>query len=349
MSRKTASLTFASLMLVGLVCVAAFVPMPYVVMSPGVTENTLGDFDGKPVISIKGHKTYPTTGNLNLTTVSVTSPDYHPVLPSILEAWWSEDEIILPREVVYPPDQTADQVDQQNQADMLGSQQSAIVAGLAEAGIDAVSVQVGKVEADSPADGVLRKDDVILAVDGTPIKSQQDVIDAISPLPPGSEVEVTVKRGDARRTVELTTAESPDDPEKSRIGIEMSDLFAPPFEVNIDLGQDIGGPSAGLMFSLGIYDLITPGSLTGGQFIAGTGTIDQNGNVGPIGGIAQKIAGASAEGATVFLAPADNCDEAAAAPHADEVNLIKVATVDDAVTALESLASGSTDGIQRCD
>lgn len=347
MSRKTTGLAVAGFLLVALVCVAALVPMPYVVMSPGLTENTLGSFDGEPVITISGHRTYPTSGHLDLTTVSVTSPDYRPRLPDVLNAWWSDDQIILPRDVVYPPDQSVDDVNQQNAAEMMSSQESAIVAGLAQAGVDATRPTVKAVAKDSPAEGLLKVDDVIVEVDGEKVDSSADVVKAITALEPGASVDLVVDRDGRQRSVTVVAGENPDDPDQARVGIELTD-FNPPFDVDIELGQDIGGPSAGLMFSLGIYDKLTPASLTDGRFIAGTGTIDMFGNVGPIGGIQQKIAGAVDSGAEVFLAPAANCDEALGASSVDDVELIKVETLDDAVTALEALRDGDTASLPRC-
>ena len=348
MTRRTTSLAVAGLVLAALVCVAVFVPMPYVVMSPGVTENTLGQFDGKPVITITGHPTFATTGHLDLTTVSVTSPDSHPRLPDILRAWWSADDIVLPRDVVYPPQDSVGDVQQQNKTAMLGSQSDAVAAGLAEAGVDAVEVTVQGVTTGEPADGVLRMGDEIVAVDGTVVESTQAAVSAIENLPPGSRVTLSIRRGGNDRSVVLTTVASTDDPSTSRIGVTLSDVFEPPFTVNIDLGQDIGGPSAGLMFSLGIYDLLTPGPLTGGRYIAGTGTIDMSGTVGPIGGIQQKIAGAYANGATVFLVPADNCEEAGQSSLAAKLDLVEVSTMDGAVQALQSYDNGTESELARC-
>ncbi|MDX6573610.1 MAG: Lon-like protease, partial [Gaiellales bacterium] len=188
MTRRSAALTVGSLVLVLLVCVAVFVPMPYVVMSPGVTENTLGSFGGQRVISVTGHKTYPTSGHLDLTTVSVTSPNSQPRLPDILRAWWSSTDIVLPRDVIYPPEESVAAVNKQNQTDMLDSQTYAIAAGLEEAGINCIKVEVEGVTAGAPADGVLRKGDLIVAVNGTRVTSTQDAVDAISTLPPGSRV-----------------------------------------------------------------------------------------------------------------------------------------------------------------
>jgi Lon-like protease len=349
MTRRSAALTVGSLVLVLLVCVAVFVPMPYVVMSPGVTENTLGSFGGHPVITVKGHKTYPTSGHLDLTTVSVTSPNSHPRLPDLLRAWWSSTDIVLPRDVIYPPEESVATVNKQNQTAMLDSQTYAIAAGLKEAGINSIKVEVGGVTAGAPADGVLRRGDLIVGINGTRVTTTQDAVDAISTLPPGSRVELQVERGSQPlRTVPITTEASPSDPSRSRVGVELGVKFDPPFKVRIALGQDIGGPSAGLMFSLGVYDLITPGQLTGGRYVAGTGTIDPSGQVGPIGGIQQKIAGAYANGARLFLVPADDCAEAGQSALVGKIDLVKVSSVDDAVKALETFDKGDASSLPRC-
>lgn len=349
MNRRSASLSVAAVALAILVGVALLVPVPYVVMSPGLTENTIGKFDGKPVIEIKGTKTYPTSGQLDLTTVSVTSPDSDVRLPDVLSAWWSSNEILLPRDVVYPPEQSVQQVKQENQTQMLNSMDSATAVGLASAGIDAVKVKVRDVAADAPADGVLQGGDEIVAVNATAVDSTQSAVDAIAAVEPGSRVTFDIVRSGNNREVELTTAPSPDDASQSRIGVTLSDDFDPPFEVNIELGQEIGGPSAGLMFSLGIYDLLTPGELTGGAHIAGTGTIDASGAVGEIGGIQQKIAGALQSDATIFLVPAGDCADVGGLAEEEEIRLVKVATMDDAVDALQSLESGDESAVEGCE
>lgn len=348
MNRRSTALVVAAVCLVALFGVAFLAPMPYVVMSPGVTENTLGAFGGRAVISISGHRTYPTTGNLNMTTVSVTSADYSVRLPQVLEAWWSSDQIVLPRDVIYPPSQTVQQVQKRNSQEMLDSQSEAVVAGLAEAGISALRATVTKVLPATPADGLLQPGDQIVSVDGTRIASTAQASAAITKLTPGSPVTIGLLRSGEPKTVAVRTEPLPADPAKSRVGIELSDAYHPPFKVAINLGQEIGGPSAGLMFSLAIYDKITPGSLTGGRFVAGTGTIDSAGTVGEIGGIQQKIAGAYDAGAKYFLVPAANCAEAGASSLADNIELIKVGTLDAAVQALEALDSGSSSAITRC-
>ena len=114
------------------------------------------------------------------------------------------------------------------------------------------------------------------------------------------------------------------------VGFRSIDPF--PFPVSIDSG-DIGGPSAGLMWALGLYELMTPGDLTGGRTIAGTGTIDLRGHVGPIGGIRDKVVAAQHAGASIFLAPADDMAELDGVD-TGAMRVISVATFADALQAL---------------
>jgi PDZ domain-containing protein len=350
MTRRTVSLVTAGFVLFVLVLVAFYAPMPYVVMSPGLTENTLGSYNGVKVIQVKGHKTYPTSGHLDLTTVSVTSPDYSPKLAEVMKAWWDNDEIVIPRDIAYPPTKSSQQVEHENQVDMTTSQDAAVAAALNQAGIPTgTAVVVTAVQKDAPADGTMEKGDIIREVDGTEVSSVDAAIKSIQSVTPGDQVQLTVERKGKQVPLTLTTVASPDDKSKSRIGVELGEDFDPPFDVKITLGEDIGGPSAGTMFALAIYDTITPGELTGGRFIAGTGTISSDGTVGEIGGIHQKIAGAVGQGATVFLVPEGDCDEAAQSSHADNVQLVKISTLSDAVDALEAIDAGKASSVPSCD
>ncbi len=348
MDRRTTTLVLAAVILVGLVAVALLAPMPYVILSPGPTANALGTYGGKPIITISGHKTYPTSGHLNMTTVSETRPDYHVTLPQVLQAWWSSKDIVIPRDVIYPPQQTITQVQQQTRTEMVDSQSSAMVAGLAAAGVHKLHVTVAGTLPKTPAHGVLKKGDQIVAVDGKPVDNSTDVANLIGPLKPGTKVSITVRRSGHRLAVSLTTARSPVDPSKSHVGVLLKDV--PPFPVTFNprIVATIGGPSAGLMFSLAIYDKLTPGPLTGGRFVAGTGTITPTGQVGPIGGVQQKIAGAYAAGARVFLVPAGDCDEAARSALANQVELVKVSTIQGAVAGLKAIDAGRDASVPRC-
>jgi PDZ domain-containing protein len=348
MDRRASTLLISSVLLVVVTFFAFVLPLPYVIESPGVTENVLGKYKGKEVITITGHKTYPVKGHLNLTTVLVTRPDYKPRLANVFKAWVDSDEAVIPRDAYYPPDQTVKQSEQQDARDMLDSQSAAIAAGLRLAGYDAIVPTVGKVTKGSPASGVLESGDGILAVDGASTATASALVSTLSSKKPGTRVTLTIRRDFSDRTVSVVTEANPDKPGKSRIGVTIGDGFNPPFKVSVKLGQQIGGPSGGLMFSLAIYDKLTPGALTGGRFIAGTGTIDQYGTVGPIGGIQQKIVSAQRDGATIFLVPSGNCSEAVKSPAKGKIELVKVSTLSTAVTAVEVLATNANAKVPSC-
>nr|MDQ3879285.1 PDZ domain-containing protein [Actinomycetota bacterium] len=188
---------------------------------------------------------------------------------------------------------------------------------------------------DTPAQGVIQKDDVITAVNGVHVGTTCDVTKELHSLEVGDKVVVTVRRGTRSHVLRgITTARSPIDNESPFLGIQMEEFVHPGFDILIDTGK-IVGPSGGMMFSLALYDALTPGDLTQGKKIAGTGTIDCNGTVGPIGGIEEKVAGAEAAGAEIFLAPESEADDARAA--AGDIKVVSVKTFDDALQYLQSL------------
>ncbi|MEW2381681.1 PDZ domain-containing protein [Micromonospora sp. NPDC047707] len=306
-------------------------PIPYVVLGPGPTVNTLGAENGKEVIQITGRETSTSAGQLRLTTVGV-QPSVK--LRSAIQGWFSDDEAVVPRELVYPPGESQEEVEERNAEDFKVSQTSAETAALRELGYP-VQVVVKTVAADGPSNGVLKPGDVVTSVDGQPVTVAARLTELIRAKPAGTALEIGYTRNGAAATARITSREQDGRP---RIGVEIDQQQPHPFTLTIDL-EDIGGPSAGLMFALGIIDKLRPEDLTGGRIIAGTGTIDDEGRVGPIGGIAQKLVGAKDAGATAFLVPADNCAEAARNPQPD-LPLIRVATLDDALTALEALRTG---------
>jgi PDZ domain-containing protein len=308
-------------------------PVPYVVLSAGPTVNTLGSEDGKEVIQISGTTTSKSAGQLRLTTVSVR-PDTD--LLTAIWAWFDEDEAVVPRELIYPPDQSEKEVEQRNAEDFERSQTSAETAALRELGYP-VQVTVAKVVAGGPSEGTLKVGDVLTAVNGKEIGTAGELTEAIRSRPGGTALKIGYLRSGQRATATITSRVATSD-ESPRIGVEIEQRQPHPFRLKIDLAE-IGGPSAGLMFALGIVDKIRKDDLTGGKIIAGTGTIDDEGRVGPIGGIPQKLVGARAAGAVFFLTPADNCAEAAdnAVPG---LTLAKVATLDDALNALTAVREG---------
>ncbi|MFE7072023.1 PDZ domain-containing protein [Streptomyces sp. NPDC057620] len=361
MPRRTATMLASTLMLIALLCAGVFINVPYSEMSPGPTVNTLGEHDGEPVLQISGRKTYPTSGHLNMTTVRVTSADYNMNLVEAVYGWLAHDNKVVPHDTLYPNGKTEEQSTQENAEEFSQSQESAKVAALKEIGIPVKSwVIVSTVVKDTPAEGRLHAGDVIKAVDGTAVKAYDDVAKLVTKHKAGEKVVFTIvpakeqaaaekEKKTATRTedITITTAKSDDSGEdRAIVGISAGTDHTFPFTIDIKLA-DVGGPSAGLMFALGIVDKLTPGSLTGGKFVAGTGTITDDGKVGPIGGIEMKTVGARAKGAQYFLTPKDNC-AAAARDIPDGLTLVKVDTIDDAVSALKDIRGGDTDGLPKC-
>jgi PDZ domain-containing protein len=337
-TRRQLTLLIAVAGIAAAVLAAALIPVPYVILSPGPTLNTLGTRPGgKPLIQISGHRAYPTNGHLNLVTVSYQGGplDGFNVFTA-LQAWLTPHEAVVPEQELFGTNQTQQQVARQDTQQMVSSQQIAEAAALCQIGIKFDTVDtVNFVETGMPATGVLRKGDVITAVDGRPVTCRTPAGTLIKARAPGVPVVLTVDRHGTTRKFRLKTADARG---SAVVGVGVLETYRFPFQVRINVGN-IGGPSAGLMFALGIVDKLTPGDLTGGRFIAGTGEIAVNGAVGPIGGIQQKMAGARASGATVFLTPAANCpDTAGAVPQG--LRVIKVSTLAGAVHALKALAAG---------
>ncbi|MFT3872705.1 MAG: PDZ domain-containing protein [Nocardioides sp.] len=321
-------------LLVGLFLAATLLPVPYVTYSPGPTVNVLGEKDGKEVIRVSGHKTFRDDGELRMTTVLVTPADGSVSLWRAMEAWLSPEEAVYPREVQYPAGETAEQSNQESAAQMASSQDTAVAAALTELGFEVTPIiQVLAVQEGLPAEGKLKVHDVLLRIGDTRLKTAQDVVDAVTAVAPGQPLNFVVRRGGKRVSVEVTPTTVDG---QTRVGIQPGVVgYKFPFRVSLNVGPNIGGPSAGLMFSLGIYDTLTPGSLTDGQNVAGTGTITDHGKVGPIGGIQQKIVAARDAGARLFLVPSTNCGEARGAPNGD-MRLVRVRKLDDAIDSVEA-------------
>ncbi|MEU4713522.1 PDZ domain-containing protein [Micromonospora purpureochromogenes] len=306
-------------------------PIPYVVLGPGPTVNTLGTSDGKEVIQITGRSTSNSAGQLRMTTVGV-QPTVK--LRAAIAGWLSADEAVVPRELVYPPNESQEEVEKRNAEDFQNSQTSAETAALVELGYP-VQVVAKEVASDGPSAGVLKAGDVITTVDGVKVTTATKLVELVRAKPAGTALRIGYTRDGVAGTATVTSREQDGRP---RVGLVPEQRQPHPFTLKIDLAN-IGGPSAGLMFALGIVDKLEPADLTGGKIIAGTGTIDDEGRVGPIGGIAQKLVGAKKAGAKVFLVPADNCAEAVRNPQPD-LPLIKVGSLDEALTALDALRSG---------
>jgi PDZ domain-containing protein len=311
MSRRAATLVVASVLTLLFGATGALLPVPYVALMPGPTTNTLGDNDaGKPLIEVQGRQVHPVTGHLNFTTVAYRGgPGNRMDLFTALRGWLDPSVAIVPEEKIFPKSESVKQVEEENAQQMQNSQHS--------------------------ADGKLLKGDEVVAVDGATVRTVEEITDAMKRHKPGDKVTMTAKRAGKQVRLTMTAVRSPDDADRAVIGVVFGYRF--PITVKINVGE-VGGPSAGLMFSLAIIDKLTEGPLTDGRFIAGTGTITPDGEVGPIGGIQQKMVAARRAGATVFLTPADNCEEALpAAPKG--LRLVKAETLHGTLAALENLRS----------
>jgi len=333
----------------------AMAPSPYVVERPGPAFDTLGDVensagDDVPLIDIRDETTYPTSGELNLLTVYLDGSRERPLAwLEVAQAWFDPSRTVLPIDAVFPEGQTDEEADEQSAADMSNSQEDAVAAALTELGIDYDSVLViSGVADDTPAVGVLEADDEVLSANGVAVENVEELRAVLTDAGVGASVVLGIVRDGVDLDVTIVPAASPTDGSPV-IGVYAGVRYEEfPIEVNIQL-ENVGGPSAGMMFALGIYDKLTPGELTGGEKIAGTGTIVGSGEVGPIGGIIQKMYGARDDAeADWFLAPASNCEDVVGnIPSGLEV--FAVSTLDEAVDAVEAIASGDTSQLARCD
>ncbi|MWA05240.1 PDZ domain-containing protein [Actinomadura sp. LD22] len=340
MSRRAATLTVASVLILALALVGSLMPVPYIALMPGPTSNTLGTNEkGQQVITIDGRQTYPDEGHLNFTTVTYRGgPGGRIDLFTALRGWLDHDTAIVPEELYFPKDESQKQVDQENTRQMQDSQQSAKAAALHELGVPLqTQVIVQGVQKGRPADGRLQPGDQVTALDGAKVTSTSQVTGAMAKRKIGDKVTLTVQRGGKDTTQTFTTVADPTG-KRAVVGVVLGDQYKFPFKIDISVG-DIGGPSAGLMFALAIYDKLTPGSLSAGKFIAGTGEIDAEGQVGPIGGIQQKMIAARRAGATIFLTPAKNCSEALGA-RPGGLRLVRADTLHSAVQAINAVTTG---------
>ncbi len=344
MSLRARTLIVGSAISVALIGVGAAVPVPYVALGPGVTYNTLSSVDGTQVIAFSGDapasvKQSDGSGHLNMTTVSVY--DQLPLFEA-LGMWVSGQYALVPRAEVYPPDKTVQQVDQQNSQDFQDSQSAAEIAALRYLKYPNV-VYVGTIADTSPSHDLLQPQDQITAIDGTAVTNFVSLQAALKNTSPEQVAAVTVLRGTKRIDAKVKLMANASVGKQGFLGIGAVERPKAPFTISISLAN-IGGPSAGLMFTLGILDKLTAGGLTAGRYIAGTGTMevdDEKGTVGAIGGILLKMIAAKAAGASVFLVPAANCPEALTRIPSG-LELAKVSTLDDAVKALKTLAAGGT-------
>lgn len=351
MNQRLVAACLAAPLLLALIVYAAVSKLPYATYQPGGTLDVLGqDENEAEVIQVLGHHTYRDDGELRMTTVGVSSPqapnERGMPLTELLSTWFNGDDAVYPYLAVHPEDETQESSRAEGAIQMATSQDDAVEVALRDLGIDVPQVlQVAQVTPGKPAEGVLQVGDHLLSVNGTAVRDDRQLRRLINAGAAGQPLRIGIERGSEKRTVRVT-------PEREQgrllVGILPGYDYEFPFQVKINISPDIGGPSAGLMFALAVYDTLTPGSLTGGHSVAGTGEIAPDGTVGPIGGIQQKIAGARQAGAELFLVPQANCEDAAGADNGD-MRLVEATTMHDARLVLEKYAEDPSADLPSCE
>ncbi|MBS44718.1 MAG: signaling protein [Nocardioides sp.] len=338
----------------GLILYAATARLPYATYAPGSTVDVLGTTDtDAPIVTVDGAETYEDGGQLRMTTVRVSEAAATGETPGLslwdlMAVWFDGDNAVYPYDAVHAPDETPRSNEQEGAQQMADSQDYAVEVALSELGYDVPQVvKVAQVTPDSPSDGVLSENDVLRSVDGTDIGGDAQLRNLIQRRGvEGEPLEIGITRDGKDRTVEVvpTTTDG-----RLLIGILTGIDYDFPVDVSIAIDPRIGGPSAGLVFSLAVYDTLTPGSLTGGHDVAGTGEIYPDGTVGPIGGIQQKIAGARQDGAELFLVPEANCADALAADNNGDMRLMRASTMHEVRVALEAYAEDTDADLPSCE
>ena len=308
--------------------------VPYAAQGAGPTFNTLGDVQGTPVIDIEGADVDETSGTLDMTTVSVRT---NMTLGQAMSRWLIHHDSIVPIGQIMPKDVSDEEMRQFNEQAFVASEAAATVAAMRHLG-EPTRVVVHGVLKDAPAADELHPADVLTKVAGREVTELQQVQKIVREHAPGDTIEVEYLRNDEPGTASIKLGTNPEDKALPLLGVTMTSEPAGDITVNYNL-NDIGGPSAGMIFSLAVIDKLSPGELNGGRKVAGTGTIAEDGSVGPIGGIAHKIEGARDGGAELFLAPEKNCDEARKAD-AGNMTVASVTNIDDAIAAMEDFAAG---------
>ena len=323
------------LLLTLLILVALFIPSPFVILAPGTPQNVLGS-----AIKISGTKTYPTSGKLSVTSVMVTDPDSYITGFDIFYGWIDNKRAVLPRQEVYPDGETAAEAVKQGAVEMNGSQINATAAALSYLGYKSASkLAVVDVNKNSKAQDVILVDDQVLTINDRKFENTTELLQFLDSKKPGEFVSVKFNRqgvGELTKKIALSAR----DDGSAFIGINIQEQFVFPFDVKIKL-EETGGPSGGLIFAIGVVEKLTAEDLIRSRNIAGTGTITTSGNVGPIGGIAEKIIGARDFGVDIFFTPVENCqdisniEELGKGKGAKAMKIVPVATLTEAISVLK--------------
>ena len=305
------------------------IELPYLAFSSGPVS------DAADAVKAEEVDIYPPDGELLMLTVVSQEVNVFEALIAGLDPTID----MVPKDAYRPPDESDEEYRQRVLAQMDDSQQRAITVALGYLGYDMIPIDVLVTDLmeEAPSSQVLQIGDLLNSFDGAEIVSSTDLTDALDGHRPGDLVELGITRDGTEQVVEVELAERQNDPSGAMIGITVRELTEPPFPVSIEAGS-VGGPSAGMMHTLAIVDTLTPGELTQGHVIAGTGTIAYDGTVGSIGGIRQKVVGAEAAGAEYVLVPRGNYEEALTAQR-KAIEIVPVGTIAEALDFLETLGA----------
>jgi Lon-like protease len=345
--RRGMTVLMSVVVLTLITAVVLLMPVPYLVASPGLSLNTISEVDDEPVIDIAGHEHFEhDEGGLAMVTVQyIGGPDRRIDLFTALSGWLSPSRAVVPEEAVFPPGQSMEDVSESQSMMMDSSQRLAVAAALNELDIEFEQTPVvAHVPEDMPAAGLVEDGDELREVDGEAVSDQDQAARMIRDREAGTPVELTVVRDGDSETVEVETVE--DEQGEAIIGIFIDSEMEYPFEIDISVG-DIGGPSAGMMFALGIIDRLSEESITGGHYLAGSGTITPEGEVGGVSGVAQKMVSAEEEGAEYFLVAEESCEQTL--DSSADIPVVAVQSLDDAMEALDVIRSGGdVDALPDC-
>ena len=339
-NRRTRTLLVGAAPILALAAVLSSpaVPVPFAAEGPGPLFDVLGDIEGNEAVVVRGGDPDPSGGELNMTTVAV---QHRLSLAQVMGMWADPDQRVVPIEAVFPPGLSQDDVKERNALMFSDSEANATASALRQLGLP-IEVTVALVSEGGAAEGVLEEGDVLRAIDGEEVDRPETLQRTVAGHAPGDRVTLDVVRDGREESIEVDLGEHPDGDSTAFLGIGMA--AQPKGDVKVEYNvSGVGGPSAGLMLSLAVVDKLSPGDLTDGRTIAGTGSIDGVGVVGPIGGITHKIAAAREGGAEMFLVPSENCSEALTA-EAGDMKLISVKTLDAAVEALKDPAAAPACG-----
>ena len=342
---RTVLLVFSGAIFCLLLTAAVVLPSPYAIASPGPTFDLLEEVDGEDLVTVSGVPTYEPDGSLRITTVQLSdASSANFTLRPVVEGWFRSDRTVVPVEYYWPEDAVDEPVSSAQQ-EWITSQELATVSALSEYGVDVpAELLVVDFDPESHSIDLLQVGDLIVAAQGSQVLSLAELSDVLDGLAPGDDIAITVDRGG--ELVDVSFATRDDGSGGAVMGVWIDPEFTLPVDVDVRIDQ-VGGPSAGMMFSLAILSLLTPEDEVAGALVAGTGTVDLEGAVGPIGGIGLKMFGARADGADFFIAPEANCAEIVG--HIpDGLGVVTVEDLGEAYDALVAIGAGRGDELTAC-